>query len=124
MNQANVAQKTFQIVKGNPWLWYSKIQGSILLVGGTTTIIGILTAGQVGLLTHEVVHVITALLFLWAGIIVASPSKIIHQSIGFFYLVFAILGFLSVVEFPEMDLFLDSSHLFIAVMSLGISFKL
>ncbi len=105
----------------NTW---AKILGFVLLIAG---ILGffqgemLLNVFGVNAL-HNLVHVISGIVGIWAGFGAAGFAKDFNKWIGAIYVVVAVLGFLNVLAFLNVNGADNWLHLVIGIVSAGIGF--
>jgi hypothetical protein len=111
------------IVEKGLQTWYATIVGAVLLLVG---ILGFFSAPVLGLFDvnalHNVVHLITGAVFLWAGVwggMAAAQGT--NRWLGIIYLVVAVLGFLGFASFLAVNGADNWLHLLLGVVSAGIS---
>ncbi|MDO8459963.1 MAG: DUF4383 domain-containing protein [Nanoarchaeota archaeon] len=104
---------------------WATIIGIILLLVGilgffmTTPLLGLFQVN----VSHNIVHLVTGAIFLWAGLSKSDAAKPTNQWLGVIYIVVAILGFLGLLTFlavgsgNDMDNWL---HLIIGIVSAAI----
>jgi hypothetical protein len=51
---------------------------------------------------HNVVHLLTGAIFLWAGLSESAPTKKVNQWLGVVYVLVAILGFFGLLTFLDV----------------------
>ncbi len=70
--------------------------------------------------THNVVHLLTGAIFLWAGLAKKAPVKPVNQWLGVIYILVGIVGFFGVLTFLAVNAADNWLHLVIGVVSAGI----
>jgi len=88
------------------WAW---IIGSIFLFIG---IVGLLTDFFPIPNTHDWIHIVSGLIFVWAAW--KGPTRKINQWFGSIYFIIGILGFVGLMDFIVVDLPINIYHLAVA----------
>ena len=108
-------------------LW-AQIIGIILLLVGllgffmSSPLLGIFEVNML----HNLVHIITGAVFLWAGFAKKAPVKKINQWLGVIYVIVGVIGFFGALEFLNVAGGNDPDnwlHLVIGVVSALIGWK-
>ncbi len=76
-------------------------------------------------LSHNIVHLITGAVFLWAGFASAEKAKMANKWLGIIYILVAVIGFLGYLTFLNVQGGNDPDnwlHVAIGVVSAGIGF--
>ena len=72
--------------------------------------------------SHNLVHLVTGAIFLWAGLSRKAPAMAVNKWLGVIYILVAILGFLGLLAFLNVGGGMDFDnwlHLVIGVVSAG-----
>ncbi len=102
---------------------WAKIIGIILiLVGVVGFFVGDNLLGFDINSAHNVVHIITGIIFAWAGF-AGSGAKVVNTWLGVIYVVVGIVGFFNVLGFLNVNVADNWLHLIIGVVSAGIGWK-
>lgn len=105
---------------GTQRLWAQVIGIILLLVGILGFFMESPLLGIFGVNTlHSVVHIVTGLIFIWAGFM-SAPTKMVNQWLGVIYILVAILGFFGLLTFLNVSGGTDPDnflHLAIGVVS-------
>jgi len=105
----------------NTW---AKVLGFVLLIAGVLGFFQgemLLNAFGVNAL-HNLVHVISGIVGIWAGFGAASFAQNYNKWFGVIYLAIAMLGFLNVLAFLNVNAADNWLHLVIGIVSAGIGF--
>ena len=101
--------------------WATIIGIILLLVGVLGFVMSSPLLGLFGVnATHNIVHLLTGAIFLWAGLSSSAPTKATNKWLGVIYIVVAIVGFLGFLSFLEVMGGMDLDnwlHLVIGVVS-------
>src|SRR3989344_860575 len=69
---------------------------------------------------HNIVHLVTGAVFLWAGMAKGTMAKSTNQWLGVIYIIVGLIGFLGVLSFLNVNMADNWLHLLLGVVSAGI----
>ena len=69
---------------------------------------------------HNIVHLVTGLVFAWAGFAKDAPLKGVNKTIGVIYIIVGIVGFFGVLAFLNVNTADNVLHLVIGVIAAAI----
>lgn len=103
---------------GTQKLW-AQIVGVILILVGIIGFFNNPVLGIFGVDTlHNLVHIVTGLIFAWAGFARGAPTKKVNQWFGVIYLLVAILGFMGWITFMAINSADHWLHLLLGVVTI------
>ena len=104
---------------------WAKVIGIVLLLYG---VLGLFSAGSVimsyGNMYHNIVHLLTGAIFVWAGFVASAPTKKVNTWLGVVYALVGILGMFGIfTELMGLGSADNWFHLVIGVVSIWLGWK-
>ena len=108
---------------GTNQTWAKVIGVILILVGLLGFFMGDSVFGfQVNML-HNIVHLLTGVIFAWAGFAAAAPTKKVNTYLGVIYLLLGIVGFFALQDLLALNMNDNILHLVIGVISGWLGWK-